>query len=205
MELVLVAHGGRAAFHIAYVSPFVGNDERALELPAFLGVDAEIRREFHRAPHPFGDIDETAVAEHRRIERGKVIVARRHDRTQVFLDQVGMVLDGLADGAEDDALLGQIFRIHGLYRHRVHDGVHRHLGQFFLFVQLDAQLLEGLQQFGIHARQRVILLGLRGGVVDDVLVVDGRVIEMPPMGFAHFLPLRESRQAELQHIFRFLL
>ncbi len=42
VQLVLVAHRGGAAFQVAYVAAFVGNDEGALKLAGVLGVDAEV-------------------------------------------------------------------------------------------------------------------------------------------------------------------
>jgi hypothetical protein len=42
--------------------------------PVLLLVDAEIGRQLHRAAHARRHIDERAVGEHRRIERGKEIV-----------------------------------------------------------------------------------------------------------------------------------
>ena len=71
MQLVLVADRGRAAFQIADVGPFLGDDQRPLELARFLGVDAEIGGQLHRAPHALGDVGEGAVAEHGRVEGGE--------------------------------------------------------------------------------------------------------------------------------------
>ena len=65
MQLVLVALRRRAAFEIADIGALLGDDQRALELAGFRGVDAEIGRQFHRAAHAFGDIDEGAVREDR--------------------------------------------------------------------------------------------------------------------------------------------
>src|SRR5579863_9718586 len=42
VQLVLVAHGRRAAFQIAHIGALVGYDECALELAGILLVDAEI-------------------------------------------------------------------------------------------------------------------------------------------------------------------
>src|SRR5688500_19927681 len=48
MKLVLVAHRGRAAFEIADIRALVADDQRALELPRLLGVDAEVDRKSTR-------------------------------------------------------------------------------------------------------------------------------------------------------------
>src|SRR5437764_22284 len=42
VQLVLVAHGRRAALEIAHIGALVGDDERALELAGVLLVDAEV-------------------------------------------------------------------------------------------------------------------------------------------------------------------
>src|SRR5690606_34717894 len=61
VKLGLVAHGGRAAFEIAYIAIGFGNDQRALELAGLLLVDAEIGRQFHGAADALGDVDEGAI------------------------------------------------------------------------------------------------------------------------------------------------
>ena len=48
MELVLVALRRGAALEIADVAALFGDDQRPLELPGVAGIDAEIRRQFHR-------------------------------------------------------------------------------------------------------------------------------------------------------------
>ena len=58
MELLLVAHRGGTAFHVAHVGTFVGHDERALELAGTAGVDPEIAGKVHGAAHPLGNVTE---------------------------------------------------------------------------------------------------------------------------------------------------
>ena len=60
VQLVLVAHRRGAAFEVADVRAFVGDDQRALELPGVLGVDAEVGRQLHRAAHALGDVARTS-------------------------------------------------------------------------------------------------------------------------------------------------
>ena len=62
VQLILVAHRRRAAFEIAHVSAFVGDDQRALELARFRRVDAEVSRQLHRAAHALGHVDERSIA-----------------------------------------------------------------------------------------------------------------------------------------------
>ena len=108
VQLVLVAHRRGAAFQVADVGALVGDDQRALELAGVLLVDAEIGRQLHRAAHARRHVDERAVGEHRRIERGEEVVGHRHHRTEIFLHQVGMLADRLRHRHEDHAGLLQL-------------------------------------------------------------------------------------------------
>ncbi len=128
VQLVLVAHRRGAAFEIAHVSALVGDDQRALELAGALGVDAEIGGELHRAAHARRHVDERAVGEHRRIERGVEIVGDRHDRAEIFAHQLGMGLHRLGDRAEDHAGLGQLLLEGGDHRDAIEHGIDRHRG-----------------------------------------------------------------------------
>ena len=66
VELVVVAHGGGAAFEVADVRAFVGDDQGALKLAGVFGVDAEVGGQLHRAADALGDVAEGAIAERRR-------------------------------------------------------------------------------------------------------------------------------------------
>src|SRR6185312_4879104 len=63
MQLVLVTLRRRAAFQVADVAPFLGDDQRALELAGAACVDAEVGRQLHRATHSLGEVDEAAIGE----------------------------------------------------------------------------------------------------------------------------------------------
>ena len=135
MQLVLVAHRGGTALQVGDVGIVVGNDEGTLKLPCVAGIDAEIAAQFHRTAHAFGDVDERPVGEYGRVEGGKVVVAIGHDGAQVLAHQIAMLLDGITDGTEDDALLSQFFLKSGFDADRVHDGVDGSIatqGQAFL-------------------------------------------------------------------------
>ncbi len=110
VQLVFIAHRRGAAFEIAHLRAFVGDDERALELAGLRGVDAEIGRKLHRTAHALGDVAERAVGEDGGIQRGKKIVRVRHDRAEIFFHQVGMLLHRLAERAENDALFRELLR-----------------------------------------------------------------------------------------------
>ena len=83
VQLVLVALGRRAALEIGDVGALVRDDQRALELPRLLLVDAEIGRKLHRAAHARRDVDEGAVREDGAVERREIIVRRRHDGADI--------------------------------------------------------------------------------------------------------------------------
>ena len=117
MELVLIAHRSRTSLKIRHIRIIVGNDERALKLSCIAGIDTEITAQLHRTTHTLGDIYERSVAEHRTIEGGKEIVAIRHHRAEIFLDEVGIILHCITYGAEYDTLLGKFLLECGLHRH----------------------------------------------------------------------------------------
>ena len=71
----------------------VGHAEH--ELPRLLLVDAEIGRQLHRAAHAFRHVDERAVAEHGRIKGREIVVAPRHDGTEVLAYELRVLLHGL--------------------------------------------------------------------------------------------------------------
>src|SRR6266550_681395 len=108
MQLILVALGRGASFEITHRRAFVGDDEGALELSGILAVDPEIRRQLHRTLDALRHISERAVAEHRGVERGKEVVAVWNDRAEIFLDEIGMILNRFTKRAEDDAELAQL-------------------------------------------------------------------------------------------------
>ncbi len=95
VQLVLVAHGGRAALEVADVAAFVGDDQRALKLAGVGFIDAKVGGQLHGAAHPFRDVDKGTVAEHRAVESGVKVVFARHHTAQVFLDQLGVIVHRL--------------------------------------------------------------------------------------------------------------
>ena len=197
MQLVLVAHGGGASLKVRHVGVVVGHDECALKLPCVAGVDAEVAAQFHGAAHTLGYVDKRAVAEYGAVEGRKEVVAVGHHGAQVLAHQVAMLLHGLADRAEDDALLGQFFLEGGLHRHRVHDGVDGCAAQGKPFLQGYSQLVEGLLHLGVY----LPVLGLTRcwvGVVGDGLVVDVGQMQMSPIRSLHLLPVGEGLQSEVE-------
>ena len=174
MQLVLVAHRRRAAFEIAHIGAPVGDDQRALELAGVALVDAEIGRQLHRAAHARRHVDERAVGEHRRIERGEEIVADRHHRAEILLHQIGVLLQRLRDRHEEHAGLGELGLEGGRDRNRIEHGIDSdaaiaaaalalavlarrplHAEQHLLLAQRDAELLVGAQDLRIDLVERL--------------------------------------------------
>src|SRR5699024_4272510 len=131
MQLVFVALRRGAAFQVTDLGAVFADDQRALELAGALGVDAEIGRQLHRAFDAFGHEYERAVGEYCRVQGGKEVVLARHDRTDVFLDDVRMFLDGLGNRTENDAGVGQLLAERGGHGDAVEYGIHRDLGGAF--------------------------------------------------------------------------
>ena len=186
MQLVAAKGRRRAALQVRHRCALLGHDQRALELPRLLGVDAEVGRQIHRAFHALGDEAKRAIGEHCRVERGKVVVAGGNHRSEVLLHQFGVLQHGLRHGAEDDTDLGQLGLVGGSHRHAVKDHVHRHAGQRHALVQGHAKFLEGAQQLGIHLVHAAELGFLFGGrVVADGLKIDLRIVHVGPRRLGH--------------------
>ena len=213
VELVLVADGRGAAFQVGHVCPFFGDDQGALELSCVGRVDAEVGAQLHGTAHALGDVHEGAVAEDRGVEGGEEVVVVRDDRAQVFPDQIGVVMHGFGEGAEDDAQFGEFVLEGGGHGDRVEDRVNGHAGQQLLLGERDAEFLVGAQQFGVdlvQALRSFFLLGRR--VVDDVLVVDVRVVNLrpalarlPSRWIVHLQPVPVGLQAPLEQPLRLVL
>ena len=123
MKLVLVTLGSGTALEVADVSPLVSDDECTLKLPRVDGIDTEVRGELHRTARTLRDVDEGAIAEDSGVQRSEVIIGIGDDDAQVLLHQLGVLAYGFAEGAEDDALLGEGLAEGRLHRYGVHDRV----------------------------------------------------------------------------------
>ena len=123
MKLVLVTLRSGTALEVADVGTLVGDDECTLKLARVDGIDTEVRGELHRTTRTLWDVDEGAIAEDGGVQRSEVIIGIGDDDAQVLLHQLGVLTDSLAEGAEDDALLGEGLTEGRLYRYGVHDRV----------------------------------------------------------------------------------
>ena len=110
-----------------------------------------------------------------------------------------MVFDRFAEGAEDNTVLRQLFLVGGGDRNTVEHSVHRHIAQPFLFTERNSQLVEGFKQLGINLIQAgLLVLLLRGGVVNDVLVVDRGMAQCRPVRLLQGQPVPEGFQPEVE-------
>ena len=91
------------------------------------------------------------------VQRRKEVVRVRHDRAQILLHQLRMLLHGLGKRAEDNSQLRQLLLESRRNRDAVEDRIHRHAGQQLLLAQRDAQLLVGAQNLRIELVQAVQL------------------------------------------------
>src|SRR5262245_6058422 len=211
VQLVLVAHGRGAALEIAHIGALVGDDERAFELAGVALVDAEIGGQLERAADAGRDVDEGGIGEHCRVERREEIVGDRHHGAEIFLHQVGMLLQRLGNRAEDHARLGELRLEGGGDRHGVEHRIDRHTAvavaaallvlvlvlvlalvlttasglldaeQRLPLAQRDAELLVGLEDLGIDLVERLRSVLLLGRGV----VIDVLVIDR---GVGHARP-----------------
>ena len=183
-----------------------GNDQRALKLARVPFVDPEVSGQFHRAAYTLGNVYKRAVTEYRRVQSRKKVVRRRHHGTEVFFNELRMILNCFTEGRENDPQFSQFFLVGGFNRYTIDHRIHRYSGQDLLLIQRNTQLLKGADQFRVRlikAVQHRLLLGCR--VIDNVLIIDGRVIHVRPVWFRHLLPLPERLQAPFQQKLRLFL
>ena len=103
-----------------------------------------------------------------------------------------MLAHGLGEGTEDDAEGRELVLEGRRHRHAVDDGVHGDAREDLALLQGHAELLVHGDELGIHVREtlrRPVLRGLRGGVVDDLLVVDSGVGHARPFRLGHREPV----------------
>jgi hypothetical protein len=134
------------------------------------------------------------------VEGRVEVVGEGHHGAQVLLHQVGVFPHGLAEAAEDDAHLGELLLVGGGDADAIEDHVHGHARESLLFVDGDAELLEGADQLRVHLVHTLVLghLGLGGRVVDDLLELRLLVVDVGPGGFRHGQPVAVGLEAELQ-------
>ncbi len=204
VELLAAKLRRGAAFEIAHARIVVGDDQCAFKLACFLVVDAEVGGKVHRALDSRRNIDETTIAKDCTVEGRKVVVASGDHATKILFNEFRVFLDGIADGAEDDAHFHEFLLVARVNTDGVEHGIDGDVRESLLFVERDAELFKSCQEFWVHVFDLfVALLGLRCGVVDDVLQIDWIEVELAPVGLFHRLELFVSLQAKIEHKLRF--
>ena len=173
MEALGRVHRGGAALDVVHVGPLIDDDQRPLELPHALGIDAEIglEREFDR--HSLRDVDERTTRPDRRIERGELVVGRGDDLPEVLPQEVRVLADGGVGVGEDHPLLRQIL----LERTVDHLALELRLdpGEELPLRLGDPQAFERLLDLLRHVVPGLSLVIRRLEVIEDFLEVDADV------------------------------
>ena len=99
----------RAALDVVDVGVFVGDDQRSLELSHVLGVDAEIRLKRDLDVNALGNVNKRTARPDGRVERCKLVVARRDDRSEVLPEKVFVLTECRVGIQEQHTLLLQVF------------------------------------------------------------------------------------------------
>src|SRR6478735_1423170 len=195
---------GGAALHVNDLGTFVGDDERALELPEVFRVDAEVGLQRLRHLHARGHVDERSAGEHRAVERGELVVAGRDDLAEEFLEDLRVLAEAFRRVDEDHALLRDDVldvRVGGL---GVELRLHAREELALLFG--NAETLEGLLDVVRHLVPRARgLLALREIVTDLVEMDVLEVLRRPMRGHGFRKEGLEGIEAELEEPGRLIL
>src|SRR5690348_13908125 len=115
-----------------------------------------------------------------------------------------MLLDGFRKRAEDDAKLGELLLESGADRNAVKNRIYGDPRQQLTLAQRNAQLFVGGEQFGIDLVKALgtVLVGLRRRVVNDLLVIDRRIMNVRPGGLLHSEPLAIGFKPPIEHELR---
>jgi hypothetical protein len=112
-----------------------------------------------------------------------------------------MLVHRLGERAEDDPQLPELALEGGGDRDAVEHRVDRHPGEDFLLLERDAELLVGAPQLGIDLLEGTRTIGrrFRRRVIDDVVVVDGGVVDVGPGRLLHGEPVTVGLQPPVEH------
>ena len=211
MQLVLVPLGCRAPLEVTHIRALLGNDQRPLELAGILLVDPEIGRQFHRATHTLGNVDERSIGEHGAIQRRVIIIRHRNNRAEIFPHQFRMLFDGIRNRAENYAGLFQLFLERCHNGDRVEHRVHRDLGclytrKNFLFAQRNTELLVSIENCRIDLVQRLWRrIHLWRRIIIGIVEIDLRIGDARPIRLSHGQPTAIGIKPPLEHPFRLAL
>ena len=109
-----------------------------------------------------------------------------------------MLLYGFSDRHEDDALLLEFILVSGLYRDRIHDGIHGSTAESESLFERNTEFVERLFEFRVNLfidwflRQRVC-------IIRNSLIINRRHIDMCPCRLLKSQPMTECFETKLQH------
>src|SRR5262249_5760348 len=148
----------------------------------------------------------------------KEIVRDRHDRPEIFLHHLRVLLQRLGNRHEQNTGLGKLLLKGGRNRDRVEYGIDRDLAvgvvarralyaeERLALAQRNSELLVGGEYLRIDLVQRFRAgLLLRRGVVIDVLIIDGPELYARPSGLLHGEPAAIGIKPPAQHPLRLIL
>ncbi len=196
VEAVRGVDRSRAALDVMDLGALVDDDQRPLELPGVLTVDAEVGLQRERDLDALGHVHERAAGPDRAVERGELVVLGRDDGAEVLLEDLGVFLERLIGAHEYDTDLAQLLA----------DAVVDDLGVVLradageeLALRLgDAELLERrLDLLGDVVPRLLFALG-RLAVVDDLVEVDA-IQAVGPVGHGPLKEMLVGAQPELEH------
>ncbi len=198
VEVGHVVLGRGAALDEVQVGVVLHHDERVLELPGALGVQAEVALQREVQLDALRHVDEGAAGPHRAVQRRELVVGRRDQRHELVADDRLPLgdLQGLLDAGVHDAHLG------GGVLHVVVDElgvVLRADAREVAALGLgDAQALEGVLDVVGHGVPVVLLVGVGLDVGHDVVHVQA-LDAGAPGGVGHLVVDLQRLQAALEH------
>ena len=193
-----------AAFHVHHLGTFVGDDERALELPEAFRVDAEVCLQRLLELHALRNVNERSAGKHRAVESGKLVVAGRDHLAEPWTENFLVLLQAFGRVDEDHSLFGELL-------------LHVRVGRLRIVLRLnarkeralllgDAETLECFEHFFGHLVPRTLRLFAIGKIIADVVEVDViKILGRPVGGHRFFVEDLERLMAELAHPLRIVL
>ena len=196
MQALGGVHRRRAALDVVHRSALVDDDQRPLELPHALRVDAEVGLQREVDLHPGRNVDKRPTRPDGRVQRGEFIVVRRDDFAEVLAEQFGVLLHRRVRIGEDDALLGEFLLERSVDYLALELGFHAR-DQTLLLRLENAELVVGVLNFGrdIFPGGRLLLGWLE--VIVDIIEVDADLAA--PVGHWFRLEDLERPETELPH------
>ncbi|CAB4561223.1 unannotated protein [freshwater metagenome] len=194
VQRVTLVDGSGAALDVVNIRTLVRDDEGSLKLAHVLGVDSEIGLQGNLDVHALGNVDERSARPHSRVEGCELVVTRRDDRPEVFLEELRVLLESRVGVHEDDTLLLELFI--DLVVDHLRFVLSRNPSYQTLALSLrDSKLLVGVFDLIGEVFPRLCLTLGRANEVLDVLEVDPREVGAPIrhwLAAEHFVGLESA-------------